>query len=93
MAKMKVYELAKEIGVESKDILAALKNKGIEVKSHMSVIEDELIEEVKGMMKDHSKSADEHSKEESKKAEEKAKPQEASKEQEPKKKMPRRLSM
>ena len=37
MAKMKVYELAQEMGLQSKDILTALKNKGIEVKSHMSV--------------------------------------------------------
>ena len=36
MAKMKVYELAKEMGVESKALVEALNNKGIEVKSHMS---------------------------------------------------------
>ena len=40
MAKMKVYELAQEIGVKSAEVLALLKNKGIEVKSHMSVLED-----------------------------------------------------
>ena len=40
MSKMKVYELAKEMGMESKDLLTVLKNKGIEVKSHMSVLED-----------------------------------------------------
>ncbi len=47
MAKMKIYELAKEMGVESKDIISALKDKGIEVKSHMSVIEDGQVEEMK----------------------------------------------
>ena len=29
MAKMKVYELAQEIGVKSAEVLALLKNKGI----------------------------------------------------------------
>ena len=43
MAKMKVYELAKEMGMESKELLAVMKNKGIEVKSHMSVLEDEQV--------------------------------------------------
>ena len=47
MAKIKVYELAQEIGVKSADILALLKNKGIEVKSHMSVLEDGQVEDVK----------------------------------------------
>ncbi len=47
MAKMKVYELAQEIGVKSAEILTVLKSKGIEVKSHMSVLEDEQIAEVR----------------------------------------------
>ncbi len=47
MAKIKVYELAQEIGVKSSDILVELKNKGIEVKSHMSVLEEEQIEAMK----------------------------------------------
>ena len=42
MAKIKVYELAQEIGVKSAEILTILKNKGIEVKSHMSVLEDKI---------------------------------------------------
>ena len=56
MAKMKVYELAKEMGVESKDLLAVIKNKGIEVKSHMSVLEDEQVENLKNAMKAPGKS-------------------------------------
>ncbi len=51
MAKMKVYELAQEIGVKSAEILTVLKSKGIEVKSHMSVLEDEQIAEVRNAMK------------------------------------------
>ena len=56
MAKMKVYELAKEMGMESKELLAVMKNKGIEVKSHMSVLEDEQVENLKNAMKAPGKS-------------------------------------
>ena len=56
MAKIKVYELAQEIGVKSADVLAVLKNKGIEVKSHMSVLEDGQVEEVKKALKAPAKS-------------------------------------
>ena len=51
MAKIKVYELAQEIGVKSAEILALLKNKGIEVKSHMSVLEDGQVEDVRKTLK------------------------------------------
>jgi len=47
MAKMKVYELAQELSVKSAEILAVLKNKGIEVKSHMSVLEDGQVGEIR----------------------------------------------
>ena len=56
MAKIKVYELAQEIGVKSADILALLKNKGVEVKSHMSVLEDGQAEDVKKALKAPAKS-------------------------------------
>ncbi len=56
MAKMKVYELAQEIGVKSAEILALLKNKGIEVKSHMSVLEDGQVEDVRKTMHAPAKS-------------------------------------
>ncbi len=56
MAKMKVYELAQEIGVKSAEVLALLKNKGIEVKSHMSVLEDGQVEDVRKTMNAPAKS-------------------------------------
>lgn len=40
MAKIKVYELAKELGVQSRDVLEFLTNKNIEVKNHMSALEE-----------------------------------------------------
>jgi len=40
MAKVRIHELAKELKVESKEIIKILKSKGIIVKNHMSVIEE-----------------------------------------------------
>ena len=39
MAKLRVYELAKELGVESKELLAHLKQQGEFVRSASSTIE------------------------------------------------------
>ncbi len=40
MAKIKVHELAKELGIPSKDVLTFLQDKGVEVKAAQSSIED-----------------------------------------------------
>ena len=47
MAKMKVYELAKELDVQSKDVVAYLTENGSSVKSHASNIEDKEIDMVR----------------------------------------------
>ncbi|WP_313132301.1 translation initiation factor IF-2, partial [Anaerocolumna sp.] len=47
MAKMKVYELAKEIDKQSRDIINYLKDSGVEIKSHMSNLEDTQVNLVK----------------------------------------------
>ena len=47
MAKQKIYELAKELNKQSKDIVEFLNKNGVEVKSHMSSVEDAQIEMVK----------------------------------------------
>ena len=47
MAKVKVHELAKELNIQSKEILQYLSEQNIEVKSHMSSIEDDVIRVVK----------------------------------------------
>ena len=47
MAKQKIHELAKELNKPSKDIVEYLNKNGVEVKSHMSVIEDAQIDMVK----------------------------------------------
>jgi translation initiation factor IF-2 len=47
MAKKRVHELAKELGLENKDLIAHLERLGITVKSHASTLEDHEIERVK----------------------------------------------
>ncbi len=58
MAKMKVHELAKELGIQSKDIITYLNGKGMEVKAAQSSIEDEAIALVKGQFKGADRSAE-----------------------------------
>lgn len=47
MGKMKVYELAKEMGITNAELIKRLSNMGVEVKSHLSVIEDEVVGKIK----------------------------------------------
>ena len=47
MSKMRIYELAKQIEKDNAEILAVLKENGIEVKNHMSSIDDATVEIVK----------------------------------------------
>ena len=47
MSKMRVYELAKELGRDNKEIINCLTANGIEVKSHMSVLEEDQIQTVR----------------------------------------------
>lgn len=47
MAKIRVYELAKSLDKDSKEIIEVLKKNGIEVKNHMSSVTDEDAQKVK----------------------------------------------
>jgi len=47
MAKQKIHELAKELNKSSKEVMEVLNKNGIEVKSHLSNIEDDQVEMVK----------------------------------------------
>jgi translation initiation factor IF-2 len=40
MSKVRVYELAKQLGVENKDLLKVIAGLGIEVKNHMSAVDE-----------------------------------------------------
>jgi translation initiation factor IF-2 len=44
--RMKVYELARELGMTSKELLALLKDLGIQAKSHMNILVKEEIEKI-----------------------------------------------
>ncbi|MEA3466295.1 MAG: translation initiation factor IF-2 [Thermodesulfobacteriota bacterium] len=43
MAKIRIYELAQQMGVENKELLKRLQRAGIEAKSHMSVVEEDVV--------------------------------------------------
>lgn len=47
MGKVKVYELAKELGLTNNELIEKLKSVGVEVKSHLSVIDDEIVNKVR----------------------------------------------
>lgn len=44
---MRVHELAKEIGLESKELIDQLKKLGAEVKSHMSLVREDFVEQIR----------------------------------------------
>ena len=54
MAKIRVYELAKELGLDNKEILVKLRALKIVVKSHMSVLLDEDVEKVRASLSEPS---------------------------------------
>lgn len=69
---MRIYEIAKELGVVSKDLLVFLKKAGFDVASHMSVLSDDALEAIK---KKYSAHPDKESREKvEKKVEEKNQP-------------------
>ena len=57
MTKLRVHELAKELNKTNKEILDILKGKNIEVKSHMSSLEDSEVEAVKKAVSEGEKGA------------------------------------
>ena len=44
---MKIFELAKELGVDNKELVAKAKELGMKVSSHLSAITDEEIKKLK----------------------------------------------
>ncbi len=58
MAKLKVYELAKELGVQSKELLKLCEQNNIEVKSHSSALEDGQVSLLRSRLKTGSPEAE-----------------------------------
>ena len=69
MSKVRVYELAKEIGVDSKEIIALLAKDGIEAKSQSGVEEDVAAKIKKALSKNAEPKKEEKPKTEAPKAE------------------------
>ena len=53
MGKIKVYELAKELGITNAELMEKLKNMGVEAKSHLSIVEDDIVGKIR--MKNENK--------------------------------------
>lgn len=67
MGKMKIYELAKELNLTSKEIMAKAKELGIEVKTHMSSIEENEVNKIKSKIGKIIKKEEDKTKKEDKK--------------------------
>ena len=51
LSKIKVYEMARKVGMSNKDFLMKLQEWGIELKSHLNVIEDSNMKIIEGKLK------------------------------------------
>ncbi len=47
MTKMRVHELAKELGIDNKELVEMLQKKNVEIKNHMSTVEDQVADEIR----------------------------------------------
>src|SRR5690554_1850630 len=59
MKKMRVHELSKELGIQSKDLIRILNELGAGVKNHMSTVDGEYLEQIRrsfntGVKKGHT---------------------------------------
>lgn len=48
MAKKRIYEIAKDLGIDNKDVVKKAKDLGFNVKNHMSSLEDSQVDQLKG---------------------------------------------
>ena len=55
MAKVRVHEIAKDLGMTSKDMVDTLLNMGLDVKNHMSTLEESQANWVKKQLNEKSK--------------------------------------
>ena len=69
MGKLKVHELAKELGISSKEIIEKAKELGTEITSHLSSVDDTLAEKIRKNFNKKSKTSDLKSKKQTSKKE------------------------
>ena len=60
MSKLRVHELARELGRQNKEVIEFLKSKGIDVKSHMSMVDEPAISIVRDRFKKNNNRGNEH---------------------------------
>ena len=49
MSKLRVHELARELGRQNREVIEFLKSKGVDVRSHMSMVDEPAVSEVKNL--------------------------------------------
>ena len=54
MTRIRVYELAKELGLTSKDLIEKISDLDLDINSHMSTMEEEEAELIKELLKEDS---------------------------------------
>jgi len=59
LTKKRVYEVAKEFGMTSKKLMANMKDLDLEIKSHMSTLEDDEVNLLKEILFENTKDKDE----------------------------------
>src|SRR5258708_39450830 len=58
MSKVRIYEVAKELGMEQKALVALVQSMGVgEVRNHMSSVEPEIVERVRRLIEKQKSSA------------------------------------
>ena len=61
MSKLRVHELARELGRQNREVIEFLKSEGVDVRSHMSMVDEPAVSEVKNRFrKDNNNRGKEH---------------------------------
>ena len=61
MSKLRVHELARELGRQNREVIEFLKSKGVDVRSHMSMVDEPAVSEVRNRLrKDNNNRGKEH---------------------------------
>ena len=68
MSKMRIYELAKQLGVTNKDLMARMKEIGLEANSHMGMVEEADAKKISSLYQPANGSGNKGAKEEKKEA-------------------------
>ena len=58
MKKVRIYEYAKEVGKQSKDLITVLKDANIEVSNHMSMLTEEGLAKLDSVFKKQEKATE-----------------------------------